>query len=39
MLSIWLSIFFFKKIEGPFDYFYKDNLDILKTYEGAGRGY
>jgi len=36
MWGIQFSIFYFKKIKGPFGHFHRDNF---KTYGGAGRGY
>jgi len=33
------SVFFFKKIEGHFGHFFKNNFNILKTYEGVEGGY
>jgi len=33
------NFFFWKKTEGHFGHFYRNNFDIFKTYGGAGRGY
>jgi len=39
MEGIQFSNFFFKKTESHFGHFYRDNFDIFKIYEGAGKGY